>query len=90
MNRKRQIHRTLLLQTLLENESKEKEEGTSSEEEESIILKATLIQRLNTRYLKSRLYRVAKSKHWWRNVLPFYDPIRFKKILRMFPHHFNN
>ena len=88
MNRKRQIHRTLLLQTLLENESEEEEEGTSSEEEESIILKATLIQRLNTRYLKSRLHRVAKSKYWWRHVLPFYDPVRFKKLLRMLPHHF--
>ncbi|CAI2199582.1 10124_t:CDS:1, partial [Funneliformis geosporum] len=29
-----------------------------------------------------------KSKHWWLEVLPSYDPNRFKKILRMFPHNF--
>jgi hypothetical protein len=87
MNRRERFQNLLLLQTFLEEEFEE-EEGTSSEEEESIVLKTILIQRLNTRYLKPRIHRVAKSKHWWQNVLPFYDPIRFKKILRMFPHHF--
>ncbi|CAG8745403.1 13479_t:CDS:2 [Rhizophagus irregularis] len=29
-----------------------------------------------------------KSKHWWQNVLPFYDITQFKKILRMHPHSF--
>ena len=54
-----------MLQTLLEDESEEEEEEASSEKEDNIILKATLIQRLNTRYLKSQLHRVAKSKYWW-------------------------
>ncbi|CAG8720441.1 15676_t:CDS:2, partial [Funneliformis caledonium] len=72
----------------LEEEELEEEEETSSEKEESIILKATLVQQLTTRYLKSRIYYVAKSKHWWRNVLSSYDPVRFKKLLQMFLHHF--
>ena len=51
MNRRQQIRKALWLQTLLENESEEEE--TSTEEDESIILKAALTQRLNTRYLKT-------------------------------------
>jgi hypothetical protein len=91
MNRKDKICRALWLQTLLEDEAEEEEEengGSSSEEDENIIIKATLLQRLNTRYLKPRIYRVVKSKCWWQNVLPFYDPGRFKKLLRMHSNHF--
>ncbi len=72
----------------LEDEYEEENEGTSSDEENNNILQAVLIKWLNTRYLKPRLYHVAKSRHWWQNILPFYDSVRFKKILRMFPHHF--
>jgi len=71
----------------LEDEQKE-EEGTSSEEEDNNTLQAALIRRLNARYLRPRLYNVVKSKDWWQNVLPFYDSVRFKKFLRMFPYHF--
>ena len=56
MNRKQQIQNVLWLKTFLdefEEEELEEEEGNSSEEEENIILKVTLIQQLNTRYLKS-------------------------------------
>ena len=87
MNRKKRIYNVLWLQMLLGDEH-EDEEVNSSEEEDNIIVQAALIKRLNTRYLKPRIYRVIKSKHWWKNVLPFYDPIRFKKILRMFPNNF--
>src|SRR5438045_3360472 len=88
MNRKERTYNVLRLQVFLEEEHEEEEEGTSSDEEDNVILQIALIRRLNTRYLKSRLYHVVKSKHWWRNVLPFYDSVRFKKLLRMFPHHF--
>jgi len=88
MNRKERTYNVLRLQVFLEEEHEEEEEGTSSDEEDNVILQIALIRRLNTRYLKSRLYRVVKSKHWWQNVLPFYDSVRFKKLLRMFPHHF--
>src|SRR5215216_352424 len=83
MNRKI-YYNALWLQVLLGEE----EEENSSDEEENMILRTALIQRLNTRYLKPRIYNVAKSKHWWLEVLPSYDPNRFKKILRMFPHNF--
>jgi len=83
MNRKI-YYNALWLQVLLGEE----EEENSSDEEENMVLRTALIQRLNTRYLKPRIYNVAKSKHWWLEVLPSYDPNRFKKILRMFPHNF--
>ncbi len=80
MNRKERTYNVLRLQVFLEEEHEEEEERTSSDEEDNVILQTALIRRLNTRYLKSRLYRVVKSKHWWRNVLPFYDSVRFKNF----------
>ena len=65
MNRKDKICRALWLQTLLEDEAEEEEEeneGSSSEKDENIIIKTTLLQRLNIRYLKPRIYYVVKSK----------------------------
>ena len=87
MNIKERTYNVLWLQMFLEEEQEE-EEGTSSEEEDNNILQAALIRRLNARYLRPRLYNVVKSKDWWQNVLPFYDSVRFKRILRMLPHHF--
>lgn len=60
---------------LLGDEYKEEEEADSSEEEDNIIVQAVLIKRLNTRYLKSQIYHIIKSKYWWQNVLSFYNPI---------------
>ena len=88
MNHKERIYNVLWLQMFLKDEYEEENEGTLSDEEDNNILQAVLIKRLNTWYLKSRLYHIAKSRHWWQNILPFYDSVRFKKILRMFPHHF--
>ena len=85
---KRQIYYNVLWLQILLGEEEEEEEGNSSEEEDNTILQVVLIRRLNTRYIKPRIYCVAKSKHWWQEVLPLYDPNRFKKLLRMFPHHF--
>ena len=65
MNRKERIYNVLWLQMFLEDEYEEENEGTSSDKEDNTILQAVLIKRLNTRYLKPRLYRVAKSRHWW-------------------------
>ncbi|CAB5115130.1 unnamed protein product [Rhizophagus irregularis] len=88
MNRKERLYKLLWLQIFLGDEHEEEEEENSSDEEDNIILQTVLIKRINTRYLEPRLYRVVKSKHWWQNVLPFYDITRFKKILRMHPHSF--
>ncbi|CAI2169311.1 10295_t:CDS:2 [Funneliformis geosporum] len=30
------------------------------------------------------MYYVAKSKDWWQNILPLYDPIRFNILLHYF------
>lgn len=64
MNRKKWIYNVLWLQMLLGDEH-EKEEVNSSEEEDNVIVQAALIRRLNTWYLKPRIYHVIKSKHWW-------------------------
>jgi hypothetical protein len=56
MNRRQQIQNVLLLKTFLdefEEKKLEEKEETSNKEEDSIILKATLVQQLTTRYLKS-------------------------------------
>ena len=87
MNKRQIYYNVLCLQILLDKEY-EKYKESSSKEEDNTILQTALIQQLNTRYLKPRIYHVAKSKHWWQEVLPLYDPNRFKKLLRMFPHHF--
>ncbi|GBB93005.1 hypothetical protein RclHR1_00210001 [Rhizophagus clarus] len=88
MNRKEKLYKLLWLQIFLGDEHEEEDEEISSEEEDNSILQTVLIRRLNTRYLEPRLYHVVKSKHWWQNVLPFYDSVRFKKLLRMQPHNF--
>jgi hypothetical protein len=85
MSRKERTYNALWLQLL---GAEFEDEASSSEEEDNIILQTVLIQRSNTRYLNPRIYHVAKSKDWWQNILPLYDPIRFKKLLRMFSHHF--
>ena len=65
MNYRQQIYYNVLwLQILLGEE--EEEEGNSSEEEDNTVLQMVLIRRLNTNYIKPRIYCVAKSKHWWK------------------------
>ena len=38
---------------------------------------------LDSHYLESRNYNVAKSQIWWHLIIPKYDDFRFKKIMRM-------
>ena len=61
MNQKQKTRNVLWLQLLLEDKPEEEEDKeSSSEEEDNVILQAALIRRLNTRYLRSRIYHVAK------------------------------
>ncbi|GES85564.1 protein ANTAGONIST OF LIKE HETEROCHROMATIN PROTEIN 1-like [Rhizophagus clarus] len=39
-------------------------------------------------YLEPRIYNIAKSQYWYHNILPSYDDIRFKKIMRIFSENF--
>jgi len=64
MNKQQIYYNVLCLQILLDKEY-EKYKESSSKEEDNTILQTALIQQLNTRYLKSHIYYVAKSKHWW-------------------------
>ena len=65
MSYKRQLHYNILWLQILLGEGEEEKEESLSEEEDNIILRTALVQWLNTRYLKPRIYHVAKSKHWW-------------------------
>ena len=43
---------------------------------------------ISSRYFTPRNYFISKSQHWWCEILPLYNNIRFKKILRMEKQHF--
>lgn len=58
-------------------------EENSSEKEENEMVMLGLTSLLRTRYLEQRNFHVAKSKHWYYNILPKYDDYRFKIIMRM-------
>ena len=36
------------------------------------------------------MYNISKSQDWYNNILPSYDDVRFKKILRMLPETFKS
>lgn len=52
------------------------------------LIKEILLVLSSSRYLIPRTY-VSKSQHWWYEILPLYDDLRFKKVLRMERQHFN-
>ncbi|PKY55610.1 hypothetical protein RhiirA4_427641 [Rhizophagus irregularis] len=67
----------------MEDEDLFESEENSSEEEENEMVMLGLTSLLGTRYLEQRNFHVAKSKHWYYNILPKYDDYRFKIIMRM-------
>jgi hypothetical protein len=52
------------------------------------LIKEILLALSSSRYLASRNH-IPKSKHWYYEILPLYDDIRFKKVLRMERQQFN-
>src|ERR1043165_8265974 len=66
----------------------EAEEAKEAEDNELVFLGLSLL--LYSRYLESRIYNVAKSQEWWHSIVPKYDDIRFKKIMRMDSQSFQN
>jgi len=71
------------------NNSDSEEELFNAEDDEMILL--GLCTLLDSRYLKSRFQNnVAKSQEWWHLIVPKYDDIRFKKIMRMDSQSFQN
>jgi hypothetical protein len=78
---------------LIENiltELEEEDFTVSDEEQEEIseIFMFGLLALNEVRYLEPRMYNIAKSQHWYHNILPSYDDVRFKKVMRMFPENF--
>jgi hypothetical protein len=69
----------------------DKEDFTDSSEEEegdSEIFIFGLLALNEARYIEPRIYNIAKSQYWYNDILPSYDDIRFKKIMRMLPENF--
>jgi hypothetical protein len=71
------------------NNSDSEEELLNAEEDEMILF--GLCTLLDSRYLESRFQNnIAKSQEWWHSIVPRYDDIRFKKIMRMDSQSFQN
>lgn len=93
MSCKRKDLKQIIEENLIENiltELDEKDFTVSNAEQEEIseIFTLGLVVLNEVCYLKSYIYNIVKSQHWYYNILPFYDNIRFKKIMRMFPENF--
>ena len=72
-----------------ESGDSEKEfEAEEAEENELIFLGLSFL--LDSHYLESRIYNIAKSQEWWHLIIPKYDDLRFKKIMRMDSQSFQN
>ena len=87
MSCKRKDLEQIIEEKLIENiltELDEEDFTVSNEEQEEIseIFTLGLLILKEVRYLKPRIYNIAKSQHWYHNILPSYDDIRFKKIIQ--------
>lgn len=73
-----------------DSESNDSEEEQFDTEDNEIILLG-LSSLLDSRYLESRIYSsVAKSQEWWHLIVPRYDDVRFKRVMRMDSQSFQN
>lgn len=94
MSYKRKEIQQILEAKLIENiltellEEDEFKDSAEEQEEDSEIFIFCLLALNEIRYLEPRIYNVAKSQYWYNNILPSYDDIRFKKIMRMLPENF--
>src|ERR1044072_8993255 len=76
---------------LIKNILESIEEDTDSEDEDDNELFIFSLLILNEEcYLEPRIYNIAKSQHWYNEILPTYDDVRFKKVLRMLPENFKS
>lgn len=77
-----------ILLELDEDNTDSNDEQEEEQEEISEFFMLSLLALNEVRYLEPRIYNIAKSQHWYNNILPSYDDGRFKKIMRMFPESF--
>src|ERR1044071_7069437 len=90
MSIKQEINYALILLTIQETDLEfsfyNNEEDINDDFE---LIKVILLALSSSRYLVPRTYNISKSQQWWYEILPLYDNIRFKKILRMEQQQFN-
>jgi len=72
-----------------ENEFENENENDSETEENDVIFLG-LCALLDSHYSSPRIYNVSKSQEWWHSIVPEYDDVRFKKIMRMDPQSFQD
>ena len=88
MSIKKDINYALILLTIQEIDNSFDDNEYNDELYDDDLIKEILLVLSSSRYLTSRNY-VFKSQHWWYEILPLYDDIRFKKVLRMERQQFN-
>ena len=62
----------------------------SEDEDDNELFIFSLLILNEERYLKLRIYNIAKSQHWYNNILSTYGDVRFKKVLRMLLENFKS
>ena len=62
----------------------------SEDEDDNELFIFSLLILNEERYLKLRIYNIAKSQHWYNNILSTYGDVRFKKVLRMLSENFKS
>jgi len=72
------------------HELTEEDSTDSNEDTDDEIFTLSLLALNEARYTEPRIYNVAKSQDWYYNILPAYDDIRFKKVMRMLPESFKS
>ena len=86
MSIKKDIEYALILLTIQEIENSFDNDDELVDNDD--LIKEILLVLSSLRYLVPRNH-VVKSQHWWYEILPLYDEIRFKKVLRMEKQQFN-
>jgi len=84
------IEEKLIERVLVELDEEEFIDSNEEQEEISEIFMFGLLALNEIRYLEPRVYNVSKSQHWYHDILPSYNDVRFKKVMRMFPENFKN
>src|SRR3989337_2212983 len=86
MSIKKDIEYALILLTIQEIENSFDNDDELADNDD--LIKEILLVLSSLRYLVPQNH-VVKSQHWWYEILPLYDEIRFKKVLRIEKQQFN-
>ena len=75
-----------ILELIKNTDSKEKEE----EDNDNELFIFGLLTLNEEYYLEFHIYNITKLQYWYNNILPSYEDIKFKKVLRMLSENFKS